>query len=318
MRTGVPAGYAGYFHEAALFGSEEELLDLVMPFLLGGVEANEPTLVALDDRSTAVIEAAMGGTPGVMFLPNASQYDRPALTIKRYRQVLEGYVADGVAQVRAVGSVPHPGVGAPWDSWMRYEAAINGALADLPLWGLCAYDTRTTPDYVLEDVERMHPHLATFDGRHTVNARFVSPEAVVADRPPPVPDPLEARPPAVLLIDPTQSAARQAIRSVSNYSEVDERTVDDLLIGVSEAVANALAYGRPPVVVRAWTSPDRVVVTVTDQGPGPADPLVGLTPVPGQMLGGFGLWIAHQLCADVSLVASDDGFTVRLTARALL
>jgi anti-sigma regulatory factor (Ser/Thr protein kinase) len=318
MRTGAPAGYAGYFHQAALYSSDEELRDLVVPFLLGGVEANEPTLVALDDHSVAVVQDAIGDASGVTFLPHASQYDRPALTIKRYRAVLEGYVADGVAQVRAVGSVPHRGVGAPWDSWVRYEAAINQALADLPLWGLCTYDTRLTPNDVLEDVERVHPHLATSHGLHTVNARFVSPEAVMADRPPPAPDPLEARSPAAVLIDPTQSAARQAIRSVSNYSEVDERTVDDLLIGVSEAVANALAYGRAPVVVRAWTSPDRVVVTVTDQGPGPVDPFVGLTPVPDQMLGGFGLWIAHQLCADVSLVASDDGFTVRLTARALI
>jgi anti-sigma regulatory factor (Ser/Thr protein kinase) len=316
MRTGAPTGYAGYFHEAALYSSDEELLDLVVPFLMGGVEANEPTLVSLDDRSTAVIEAEIGDTPGITFLPNASQYDRPALTLKRYRNVLEGYVADGVAQVRAIGSVPHPGVGAPWDSWARYEAAANRALADLPLWGVCVYDTRTTPGYVLDDVERLHSHLATPDGRHTLNTRFVSPEAVMADRPPPAPDPLEAQPPAVMLIDPTQSAARQAIRSVSTYSEVDGRTVDDLLIGVSEAVSNGVMYGRPPVVVRAWTSPDRVVVTVTDQGPGPSDPLVGLTPVPNQMLGGLGLWIAHQLCADTALVTSDDGFTVRLTARA--
>jgi anti-sigma regulatory factor (Ser/Thr protein kinase) len=316
MRTGAPAGYSGYFHEALLFGSDEELLDLVVPFLLDGVEAKEPTLVALDDHSVAVVQAAIGDASGVTFLPHASQYDRPALTIKRYRHVLEDYVAAGAAQIRAVGSVPHPGLGAPWDPWVRYEAAVNRALADLPLWGVCAYDTRTTPSQVLADVERMHPHLAMSDGLHTVNGGCVAPEVVVADRPPPPLDPLEAQSPAVLLVDPTQSAARQAIRSVSHHSQVDDRTVDDLLISVSEAVANALAYGRPPVVVRVWTWPDRIVVTVTDQGPGPADPLVGLTPVPDQMLGGFGLWIAHQLCADVSLAADDDGFTVRLIARA--
>ena len=66
---------------------------------------------------------------------------------------------------RVASEVPHPGVGAPWDGWARYEAAINRAYAEFPLWGLCAYDTRITPGAVLDDVARTHPHLATAHGR---------------------------------------------------------------------------------------------------------------------------------------------------------
>jgi anti-sigma regulatory factor (Ser/Thr protein kinase) len=58
-----------------------------------------------------------------------------------------------------------------------------------------------------------------------------------------------------------------------------------------------------------------MVVTVRDRGRGPADPLVGLMPVPERARGGLGLWIAHQVCSDVGLVVDGDGFMVRLTAR---
>lgn len=316
MRTGAAAGHSGYFHEAAFYGSDDELLDLVVPFVTGGVAAGEPTMVALDDRSSDLVRAAVGDASGVTFLPHASQYTRPALTIKHYRQVIEGHVAAGAGQVRAVGSVPHPGLGAPWDAWARYEAAVDRALADLPLWGFCPYDTRTAPDEVLADVERLHPHLVTAGGHHVANGRFADPQAVAAGRPPPAPDPVEAQSPALELADPTPAAARRGVRDVAHRATLPQGTVDDLVIAVSEAVANALAHGRPPVVLRAWATADRMVVTVRDRGRGPADPLVGLMPVPDRARGGLGLWIAHQVCSEVGLVVDEDGFTVRLTARA--
>lgn len=314
MRTGAAADHTGYFHETSFVGSDDELLDVVVPFLVGGAEAGEPTLVSLDDRSAAVLHGAVSDVAGVTFLPHASQYANPATTIKQYRDVVESHVAAGAGQVRAVGSVPHPGLGAPWDGWARYEAAIHRALADLPLWGICPYDTRITPADVLADAELLHPHIARTDGRHATNVRF-APEAVVARRSPPEPDPLEAWPPDLVQVEPTPAAARHGVQDVSRRSGVDHAAVDDLLVAVSEVVTNALTHGRPPVVLRAWAAADRVVVAVNDQGTGPADPLVGLMPAPDRSPGGLGLWIAHQLCGDISLATDADGFTVRLIAR---
>jgi hypothetical protein len=57
------------------------------------------------------------------------------------------------------------------------------------------------------------------------------------------------------------------------------------------------------------------VVTVHDKGRGPADPLAGLIPAPGNIPDrrlGLGLWAIHQLNIDVALRHADDGFTVRL------
>jgi hypothetical protein len=73
--------------------------------------------------------------------------------------------------------VPHPGVGAPWDGWARYEAAVNRAYAEFPLWGLCAYDTRITPGPVLDDVARTHPYFATADGPRIIRAIRIPPSS---------------------------------------------------------------------------------------------------------------------------------------------
>ena len=68
--------------------------------------------------------------------------------------------------------------------------------------------------------------------------------------------------------------------------------------------------------MRAWTGIDRIVVRVHDNGPGPADPLTGLVPAPGGSARlGFGLWLIHQFTnIDIALLATVDGFTVRLRA----
>jgi anti-sigma regulatory factor (Ser/Thr protein kinase) len=67
------------------------------------------------------------------------------------------------------------------------------------------------------------------------------------------------------------------------------------------------------VTVRFWATSDRIVITVHDQGRGPADPLAGLVPTPSSTAQpGLGLWLIHQLDIDVALKHADDGFTVRL------
>jgi anti-sigma regulatory factor (Ser/Thr protein kinase) len=89
-----------------------------------------------------------------------------------------------------------------------------------------------------------------------------------------------------------------------------------LLFAVSEAVLNAHLHGQRPITVKAWTGPDRIVVHVHDNGPGPPDPLTGLIPAPGGTAGtGLGLWLSHQFTnIDIALLAAADGFTVRLRA----
>lgn len=308
-------GEASFCHDAAFYGSDEEFLGIVAPFLEGGVGAGEPTLAALGDEHAALMRAALPVTGGVTFLANTDHYDRPAATIKADQELFAAHVAAGADNIRVVGEVPHPGLGAPWDGWARYEAAVNCAFESFPLWGLCAYDLRTTPADVLDDVERTHPFLTTTDGCHLGNDRYEDPAVFLARRPSAVPDPLEVEPPVLMLIQPGPALARHAVADVSQGVHLDPSEIDDLIVAVSEVVTNAILHGRPPATLRAWVGPGRIVVTVHDLGTGPSDPFAGLLPAArADGEGGFGLWIAHQLCQRVSLDVDADGFTVRLVA----
>ena len=82
MRSGPPAGTSGYFHETALYDSDQELLDIVVPFLQGGLDAGEPTVVTFGEHNAQLVLDAMGPACGVQLLPGADQYARPASTIR--------------------------------------------------------------------------------------------------------------------------------------------------------------------------------------------------------------------------------------------
>ncbi len=314
MRTGAAAGHHGYFHEAALYGSDDEFLSIVIPFLEGGTGAGEPIVVVLGKSNAELVRATMGNTSSVSFLDASAHYNRPASVIRSYRKLLAGHVARGAQQVRVVGDVPHPGLGTPWEEWACYEAVINHAYDDFPVWGLCTYDTRIAPSDVLADVARTHPYLATIDGRHILNADFEDPAGFLTRRPSAGADPLETAPPITELIDPTPAAARRTVRNAASASRLDPDELEDVVFAVSEAVTNAVCHGQPPVFLRVWASHNRLVATVTDQGHGPTDPFVGLLPTTNSSSGGLGLWMTHQMCSHVTLDRSHEGFTVRVVA----
>jgi anti-sigma regulatory factor (Ser/Thr protein kinase) len=313
MRSSAAAGQAGFIHEAGYYGSDEEFVALTVPFLTGGLNAGEPTYAVFTEQKTALLRDALPDPSAVTFLDGAVQYDRPAATIRAYRQVVADELAAGARQIRVAGGVPHPGVGAPWTGWSRYEAAVNHTFASFPLRALCSYDTRVTPDDVLVDVARTHSRLVTAGEEPVVSADYIEPVEFLATRIRTEPDPLEDFAPAMEMVNPATGAARHVVRGVALACGVHNE-VEDLVAAVHEAVTNALIHGRKPVRLRVWPGPGRVVVAVTDQGRGPSDPFAGLLPAAHFPDGGLGLWLIHQLCQHVTMSCDEHGFTIRLFA----
>jgi anti-sigma regulatory factor (Ser/Thr protein kinase) len=313
MRTGAAAGHLGYYHESVCYASDDDLLAVAVPFLAGGVEAGEPTVVSMGRRASDLIRSALPAGAEVTFLSGDSLYARPAAAIRSYRNLVAGYVAGGAAQIRIIGELPPEMFGATWDSWARYESAINHAYDGFPLWSMCAYDTRATPEPVLADVLRTHPRTAMPDGRHVPNSTYVDPVTYLSELRTPVSDPLQHGEPLIDLTDPSAAGSRQAVRD-ADRGVLPEQCVEDLVLAVSEAVANAHRHGRAPRRIRLWTGTDRIIVSVTDAGPGPKDPFAGLLPAGDGSDGGLGLWIINQMCDHVVMHQEADGFTIRLTA----
>jgi anti-sigma regulatory factor (Ser/Thr protein kinase) len=310
MRTGAARGHAGHFHEAGFYGSDTEFRALIVPFAEEGIAAGEPVIIGYDSRKNALVRSWLTDPSAVTFPADSNVYATPARAIAAYRRLFELHVAQGAGQIRITGELPHPGNGGRFDGWDRYEAAVNTVWQDFPVWGLCLYDTATSPTEVLDAAERTHPRIVSPSGARRANGRFQR----VADFEalPPVPDPLEQTTPMIELVDRSAAEARRALVQIGG-GRVAGTILDDLLLGVSEAVSNAQIHGRAPATVRIWAAPDRIVISVHDQGRGPADPLAGLVPAASNAATlGLGLWLIHQLDIDVALRHADDGFTVRL------
>jgi anti-sigma regulatory factor (Ser/Thr protein kinase) len=248
----------------------------------------------------------------VTFVSDASLYATPARAIHAYRQLFEHHFEKGATRIRIAGDVPHSGNGGNFQGWDRYESGVNVVWNDVPLLSFCLYDTRITPDHVLDVVTRTHRHLVTPEYGRQVSVGYEDVDMFRRDPVPP--DPVQATAPSVQLVDPAPADARHLLLSLAGDA-LDAETLDSVAIGITEAVANAHRHGAPPVTVRMWRTHLAIVVTVHDSGAGPADPLAGLRPAPATDGGsGLGLWLMHQLCDDVALSNDSDGFTLRIRA----
>jgi anti-sigma regulatory factor (Ser/Thr protein kinase) len=309
---GAPAGQDGFVHEALIYDSDEQLLEVAVPFLCEGAAAGEPTLVAVNPRQQGVLLAALGDVRGIIAL-DRSHYSDPFSALQNNHRLAASLLRGGAHRIRIVGEVP----GCPWPGWLRYEAAVNDLFAQLPVWAICGYDARTMPDDVLGDVERTHPYLAQPGGSVVHSRHYEQPAALFAASARADADPLEALTPDLVLVDPAAETAAEAAAMLAAGTQLDGDSADALRLSVMQVVTNAILHGRPPVRMRAWASLDRVVVKVTDAGTGPADPYVGLLPADpdADPENANALHVVHQALSAVSLFAGAEGFTVRLVER---
>jgi signal transduction histidine kinase len=164
-------------------------------------------------------------------------------------------------------------------------------MGPLSAWGVCAYDRRETADDVLADVQRTHPRLAVDGGTRTVEYR--DPAGFLAEQAERDGDPLLNRAPDVELLDPDPEQLA-IIEVMAERTQLGRDDVNGLRLSTIELVRNAGDYGLRPICVRVWAAIDRLVVAVTDRGPGLWDPFVGL----------------------ITRGADGVGFTIRLTQRA--
>jgi anti-sigma regulatory factor (Ser/Thr protein kinase) len=302
-----------FAHELVLHTTDAELFDFVVAFAREGVAAEEPTLLAVRPAVAATLDEIHGPSPHLTVLPVIGQAGRPAADLRATEALLAGH-SETAQRLRILNQEPTV-PDEHWHEWRRLEAVINIAMQRYEAWAVCLYDQRALGDEHVADLRATHP-LIWSHGRHRLNDRFQDPTRFIAGRTAP-PDPVEQTTPAAELINPSPAAARAAVNRLSQDARLPADESQHLAYAVSETIVNAIVHGRPPIVLRLWTQPERVVATVTDTGNGPTDPFVGLLPAEHRRRGpsdpGLGLWIIHQL-VDVTHRRHPSGHTVRMTA----
>jgi anti-sigma regulatory factor (Ser/Thr protein kinase) len=104
--------------------------------------------------------------------------------------------------------------------------------------------------------------------------------------------------------------ARDFVRMVLRDDVVDEATIDDVTLAVSELVTNAVVHGAGgSVIVRIETAPDEVVCGVRSTGGSLPDPATWTSPGTSDRTG-RGLAIVRAVADTVAVEA--DGLIVEL------
>jgi len=115
--------------------------------------------------------------------------------------------------------------------------------------------------------------------------------------------------------------ARLALAGIARESPIDQATLADLKLAVTEACGNALRHAHPDgegvVTVRYTVDDEAIEIRVEDDGPGMGAPTLPALPDVELSESGMGLAIIHALVDEVEIGpgANGRGTTVRMRRR---
>jgi anti-sigma regulatory factor (Ser/Thr protein kinase) len=305
-RFSTTSVHEGFDHVAVFHDGPDDLGAQLSECLPAGVAATDAVLLCLDGPSAEAVAPLFAGHSGtVQTLTAEVRYQRPTGAMRMVHDFTREAMAAGATRVWSIGRIDFGGDDD--GRWARYEAAVDDVLSQLPLVGVCAYDTGTLDDAVLDIARVTHRHVQEAQrlGPSTRYgpAGFASPATWW----------IPASSPTVELTAAAHGAARRAAAELAVAAGCPSERVMDLELVTSELVANAVVHGAEPASVRLWRTPDRIVVQTLDHGPGLTDRWPDLRPPTIGIIGGLGLWLVGQLADRFHIGRHDDGIT-RVTA----
>jgi anti-sigma regulatory factor (Ser/Thr protein kinase) len=318
MSTLVPSARAhdaAFRHEAWLYDGKDEFVAGAASFIRDGLAGEEPILVAVGRRKIDCLRSALGRDGDeVLFVDMAVMGANPARIIAAWR--------DFVAE-RGLPGRPLRGIGEPIGperradelvECHRHESLLNLAFADTPAFRLlCPYDAESLEPSVLAEARRTHPFVIENGTAHASTA-FHGARAGITPFMQPLSDPPATAARLEVRLD-ALAAIRDLVSRHAARAQLRAERAADLLVAVNEVATNSIRHGGGRGVLRLWHDAEAVICEVRDEGR-INDPLVGrVRPRAGQV-GGYGLWLANQLCDLVQVRSLPTGNVVRLHMRA--
>jgi serine/threonine-protein kinase RsbW len=109
-------------------------------------------------------------------------------------------------------------------------------------------------------------------------------------------------------------AVRHEVHSYARAAGLTDPRLYNFVAAVSEIMTNVVQHGGGAGELRAWTDSASVYCRIADRGRGLPAGGAGsghYRPKPG-MIGGWGIWLARQMCDRMSIDTSRSGTTVTL------
>jgi anti-sigma regulatory factor (Ser/Thr protein kinase) len=307
-------GVEGLSHQALIYDSDQEFMDVAVPFIEDAALSGEPALVVVQERNVENLRAALAGTTPDLTLFSVEQWYE---TSARTREKFGRWVAERAnrGRVRIMGEPPWAvGHEARVRDWARHESVLNVAFAEQPVTFICPYDARVLPPEIIEHARSTHPEIV--DSAGTAHSDLYE-------------DPLDfcrrldtsvshpaGEPEAQVTFGLSDlHTLRGTIRSLAVDAGLPRARADELVLAVHEIATNAVVHGRSPATLRAWRGNRELVFEVSDRGEGIKDAFAGqLTPAAAG-LGGRGLWLT-RLLSDAVEITNGTGCTVAIHATA--
>ena len=286
-----------------------EFVDSLAPFVLEGVERDEPVFVAVGPEELVALREEVGPAPGVRLKDTRAWEPHPATRLRAFHTFVLDQLAAGKKRIRLVGEPVWPTGPEPFvREWARYESVLNEILAPFPVILACTYPSFRLDPKIVSDAARTHPTLRTGTQTRT-SEEFARP----ADLLPRWNPPLVAAPEnAVAMDDPDLGDARRSVAQQAAAADVAPDRIAEVVIATGEILANARLHGSPPVRLTVWSQGGFFLCQVDDGGVGLWDAFAGYRPPSKVAGGGRGLWLARQLVDLVQIVPRRGGTSVRL------
>lgn len=107
------------------------------------------------------------------------------------------------------------------------------------------------------------------------------------------------------------AALRHAISRRAATVGLSEQRLDDFVVAVNEIITNAVRHANGRGRLRLWVADGSLCCEVTDTGDGiPADRIDPPRPPATFIAGGRGIWMARQLCDELTIDTGPRGTRV--------
>lgn len=296
-----------FVHPALFYRGTREYLQGVLPFVRGGLEADEPVAVAVPERNLRLLRTELGEAASQVHFVDMTEAGRnPGRIIPGVLRAFADPHSD--RRVRIVGEPIWAGRSATeYPACVQHEALINLAFPGRAVTILCPYDVDGLDPLVVKDAEMTHPILID-DGGLRLSDDY-APERVIHDYNRPLPDPSAA---VILAFDANLLARVREVAAVyASGAGISGERLEDLRLIASELAANSLDYGGGSGVLRVWAEGGQVVMDISDSGH-ITDPLAGRRPVDPRQRGSRGLLVTNLLSDLVRVHTGEGGTTIRV------
>jgi anti-sigma regulatory factor (Ser/Thr protein kinase) len=309
----VPEGT--FRHDAFVYHGDSAFLAGALPFIHAGLEAGDPVVVALDRAKIGLLKSELAGeADDVQFVNIREIGANPARLIPAWKQFIDARSGEG-RRFWGIGEPVWRGRSeAELVECHRHEALVNIAFAGGgPLSLLCPYDARSLDGDVIADMQCSHPTVLEAGERRQSDA-FCGLDALAAPFAEPLPGP--RAPVWELAFDASElGGIRRFVARRAHSAGLDGERAEDTVLAVNELVTNSIRHAGGHGVLRVWQEPGVLLCEVSDPGY-IQDPLAGRRRPENAQVGGYGLWLANQVCDLVQLRSSESGTTVRVHMRA--